>query len=122
MERTSFHNQTYVGIGPGCYSIKDKDGELPLHGVTYNNNVDAIKLLVDAYPDAVLEKNNKGEIPLHCAAESIMINLLFFFFIEALKTFSNNSTFSPLLNHEFEYKVKFSFFQEISYLYPVILL
>ena len=53
---------------PYAASVKDCNGCLPLHFATAAvrlQKVDDIKLLVNAYPEAILEKNIDGKTPLH---------------------------------------------------------
>jgi len=56
---------------PNAARIKDDYecgcGDLALHSAIKEKNHDAIQLLVDSYPEAVLEKNDYGHTPLHYA-------------------------------------------------------
>jgi len=54
-------------LAPGAVRVKTSTGWLPLHYAAYNN-VDALEPLVNAYPDALVETDNRGNTPLYYAA------------------------------------------------------
>jgi ankyrin repeat protein len=47
------------------------DGDLPLHLYCENHfcNVNVLKLLIKIYPDAIKQRNRKGQLPIHLACE-----------------------------------------------------
>ena len=56
---------------PESVSSKDGDGQLPLHHIAYNDHVEVLKFLLEAYPEGVkVEDRKAGRLPLHCAIES----------------------------------------------------
>jgi len=74
---------------PNAVRKKDHIRYTPLHYATKNDNVDAIKLFVDAYPEAVLEENNRNETPLHFAAVNS--------WNKNMQTFQNNDIIKLLI-------------------------
>jgi ankyrin repeat protein len=51
----------------GLARIADRNGQLPFHAAARHSNVDGLKLLYDAYPDAIRMSTIFGELPLHIA-------------------------------------------------------
>ena len=53
-----------LSIFPDLISVKDKEGNLPLHSACKRNkSIEVIKILVSAYRKALRKKNKKGDTP-----------------------------------------------------------
>ena len=62
--------------GEHACSIKDSDGNLPLHlACHYNAPSQILKELIETYPDAAYRVNNDGELPLHLLVQCESGNL-----------------------------------------------
>jgi ankyrin repeat protein len=54
--------------GPGVFSVVDLTGNTPLHSaMREETDIDALRCLIRAYPDALHMKTNYGDTPLHLA-------------------------------------------------------
>mmetsp|Transcript_21697 Transcript_21697/g.27982 ORF Transcript_21697/g.27982 Transcript_21697/m.27982 type:complete len:271 (-) Transcript_21697:489-1301(-) len=56
-----------IELAPGSLRVKNSTGWLPVHYAALNN-VDALEPLVNAYPDALVETDDRGNTPLYYAA------------------------------------------------------
>jgi hypothetical protein len=52
----------------GALSMPDRDGYLPLHRACESQKLSIVKLLYDAYPEAIHVRTNRGETPLDNAS------------------------------------------------------
>ena len=57
-----------LSLAPDAARVKDYGGDLPLQIAVLSKNIDAIELLVERYPEAILESDNFGTTALHYAA------------------------------------------------------
>lgn len=58
-----------LSLAANAVRVKDIAGNLPFrYAADCNFDVDDMKLLVNAYPEAMVEKNKYGRIPLHDVA------------------------------------------------------
>jgi len=82
-DRTPLHNAArmapssiinlMLSTAPYAARMKDCNGCLPLHfasSAVRLQKIEDIELLVNAYPEAILKKNNDGKTPLHYIAEN----------------------------------------------------
>lgn len=54
--------------GPGVFSIVDMSGNTPLHSaMREETDIEALRCLIRAYPDALIHKTTYGDTPLHLA-------------------------------------------------------
>lgn len=66
----------WITPGEHACSIKDSDGNLPLHlACHYNAPLQILKELIETYPDAAYRVNNDGELPLHLLVQCESGNL-----------------------------------------------
>lgn len=86
----AIHYAGYVGvfdvisyllqIFPNCVKLKTEDGSLPLiaASVNYRCNLPMIKMIYEAYPEAVAISDNEGALPIHKAAQFAPLDVIQF--------------------------------------------
>lgn len=52
-----------------AFSLKNENGDLPLIFAIKTKNIEIILYVLNKYPNGLIEKNNKGQTPLHIAAQ-----------------------------------------------------
>ena len=58
-----------LALPPDSVQVKYSTGWLPLHFAASYNNVDAVVSLMNAYPDALLERDIRGKTPIDVAID-----------------------------------------------------
>jgi len=53
-----------LSMAPNVARVKDSRGCLPLHNAARYENVDVVNLIFNAYPGALVERNNHGKTPI----------------------------------------------------------
>lgn len=53
-----------LSMAPNVARVKDSRGCLPLHNAARHENVDVVNFIVNAYPGALVERNNHGKTPI----------------------------------------------------------
>ena len=75
LEGEWFHAMRRAEKTPYEASIANPCGDYPLHLACYSGAAppSVIRVLIDAYPDAILKENNKGRDPLELAAKNYSV-------------------------------------------------
>ena len=72
----------------------DDDGNTPLHNAVQENNMDAIRILVEEMGVDLTLRNKAGKTPLHIAVDLESEHILSYF-KEVLEDRMNNPNFEP---------------------------
>ncbi|KAJ7981447.1 Protein ACCELERATED CELL DEATH 6 [Quillaja saponaria] len=57
-------------------TLRDEEGNTPLHFAAFTGDVDAVSMLLDKCDQCALERNNKGQLPIHVACENNCLNVV----------------------------------------------
>ncbi|KAJ7981450.1 Ankyrin repeat family protein [Quillaja saponaria] len=56
--------------------LRDQEGNTPIHFAAFTGDVDAVSMLLEKFPQCALEKNKKGQLPIHVACENDKVQVV----------------------------------------------